>query len=69
MYGGEGIAAVDLPTADPLSGMQKLRHVGGNTFRRVRKDGELGEEVVFEVGGDGKVTRLKWNSNYQVKVR
>jgi hypothetical protein len=69
VYHEDGIAAVDLPTDDPLGDLQKLKRVKGNTFRRVRKDGELGEEVVFEVGPDGKVTRLKWNSNYQVKVR
>ena len=69
VYHEDGIAAVDFPTDDPLGDLQKLKRVKGNTFRRVRKDGELGEEVVFEVGPDGKVTRLKWNSNYQVKVR
>jgi CubicO group peptidase (beta-lactamase class C family) len=69
VYYEDGIAAVDFPTDDPLGEMQKLKRIDGNTFRRVRKDGDLGEEVVFEVGSDGKVTRLKWHSNYQVKIK
>jgi CubicO group peptidase (beta-lactamase class C family) len=69
VYYGDGIAAVDFPTNDPLGDLQRLKRVKGNTFRVVRKDGDPGEEVVFEVGADRKVTRLKWHTNYQVKVR
>lgn len=69
VYHEEGLAAVDFPTDDPVSGLRKLKRIDGDNFRRVRKDGELGEEVVFERGADGRVTRLKWHSNYQVKVR
>jgi hypothetical protein len=69
VYYGDEIAAVDLPTNDPLGEIQKLKRISENTFRRVRKDGDLGEEVIFELGNDGKVTRLKWHSNYQVKIR
>lgn len=68
-YYGDGLAGVDFPTDDPLGDMQKLKRISGNTFRFVRKDGDLGEEIVFELGSDGKVTRLKWSSNYQVKIR
>lgn len=69
VYYGDGIAAVDFPTNDPLGDLQRLKRVKENTFRVVRKDGDPGEEVVFEVGADGKVTRLKWHSNYQIKIR
>jgi CubicO group peptidase (beta-lactamase class C family) len=60
----DGLASIWLPTMDPVRGLTKLRKTGDGTFRRVREDGELGEEVVFETGADGRVARLKWHSNY-----
>ena len=60
----DGLSSVWLPTMDPVRGLTKLRKTGVDTFRRVRQDGELGEEVVFEMGADGVPTRLKWHSNY-----
>ena len=36
--------------------MTKLRHIEGNSFRRVRSDGDLGEEYLFEEGADGAMT-------------
>lgn len=59
----------NFPTDDPLEGLVKLKHVEGNRFRRIRDDDEPGEEIVFKVGSDGKVVRLKRHSNYQPKVR
>ena len=43
------------PTDDPLDGLVKLKHIEGNRFRRIRDDDELGEEIVFELGSDGKI--------------
>lgn len=63
------LAMFRFPTDDPLDGLVKLKHVEGNRFRRIRDDDELGEEIVFEVGSDGKVARLKRHSNYLPKVR
>jgi hypothetical protein len=37
--------------------VDRLRKVGAHTFRRVRKDGALGESIVFEMGPDGKPIR------------
>jgi hypothetical protein len=65
----DGLAALWLPTLDPKSGLARLRKAGERTFRRVRKDDALGEEVVFELGPDGKATRLTWHSNYYRRVR
>jgi len=45
-----------------------LRRVKGNTFRRLRDDGELGEEIVFETGPDGKVAGFVWNSQKSKKL-
>jgi CubicO group peptidase (beta-lactamase class C family) len=60
---GDGLATVDVPNMEPMKALERLRKTGEHTFRRVRSDGTLGEEVRFEVGPDGKATRLWWNSN------
>jgi hypothetical protein len=65
----DGLAMVFFPTGDPIQALSKLRHVSGDTFRRVREDGGLPEEIVFENNARGEVTRFKQNSNYAVKVR
>jgi CubicO group peptidase (beta-lactamase class C family) len=57
------LAALGLPTGDPLGDLEELRHVDGNRFRRVRGDGEPGEEVVFEEDADGRVTALVQHSS------
>jgi hypothetical protein len=65
----DGLAMLYLPSDDPVDAIIKLKHVDGHTFRRLRDDGELGEEIVFEVGADGIVTRLIRHSNYSVRIR
>jgi CubicO group peptidase (beta-lactamase class C family) len=65
-----GLAALEVPTADVLGDLTRLKHVEGATFRRIRADGDdLGEEVVFESDAAGSVTRLLWHQNYSRKVR
>lgn len=61
------LATVSLPTSNP--NLTKLEHVEGNTFRRVRDDGELAEAIIFEVGPDGEVTRMVRNTNYSIRHR
>lgn len=63
------LAMVGFPTDDPLGGITKLKHIDGNTFRRIRDDDELAEEIVFETGEDGKVVRMIQNNNYWPKVK
>ncbi|MFZ2053833.1 MAG: serine hydrolase domain-containing protein [Candidatus Aminicenantales bacterium] len=63
------LAAMDLPTMNPLKSITKLKKTGKHTFRRIRDDEELGEEIVFEMGPDGRAARLKWYSNYYPRVR
>ncbi len=65
----DGLAMLYLPSDDPVDGIIKLKHIDGHTFRRVRDDDELGEEIVFEVGADGNVTRLIRHSNYSDRIR
>ena len=63
------LAAVSLPTSDPSVALQKLRRDDGDVFRRVRDDGDLGEEYVFHRSDDGRVERFDVHGNYSRKVR
>jgi CubicO group peptidase (beta-lactamase class C family) len=66
----DGLASLWLPTRDPKEELVELKQVADHVFRRVRTDDEsLGEEFVFEVAEDGRVSRLKHHSNWSVKVR
>lgn len=65
----EDLAVMGLPTADPVRAISKLRKTGEHTFRRVRKDEALGEELVFEVGADGRASLITWHSNRYRRVR
>ena len=65
---GDQLAHVYLPTADPIGGLSMLEKTGEHRFHRVRDDGELGEEWVFELEND-TVLRMWRNSQYSTKVR
>jgi CubicO group peptidase (beta-lactamase class C family) len=58
-----------LPSENPADGMTLLKHIEGDTFRRLRKDETLGEEVVFERDEEGNVVRMWRHSNYENKIR
>ena len=60
---GDELAAVSVPSMEPMKDMDRLRKVGENTFRRVRDDGSLGETIRFEIGPDGRATKLWQHSN------
>jgi len=62
-YGNE-LMVIDLFVDKPAGDITRLRHVSGSTFRRVRENDSLGEEVRFDMGKDGRPTRLWWHSNY-----
>ncbi len=64
----DGLALLYLPNDDPLDALTRLKQTGDHTFRRVRSDDELGEEIVFELDGDGNVVRFKRNSNFYPRV-
>ena len=55
-----------LPTNDPLEALTRLRHIEDSTFRRVRDNGDLGEEFVFEELADGTM-RMWRNETYSVR--
>ncbi|MDH3222302.1 MAG: serine hydrolase [Gemmatimonadota bacterium] len=49
------LAMLSLPSDDPADRMSVYEHVEGDTFRRVRDDGDFGETLRFERGPDGEV--------------
>jgi CubicO group peptidase (beta-lactamase class C family) len=63
------LAVFGLPSENPAKGLTLLKHIENDTFRRLRKDETLGEEVVFERDVTGKVVRMWQHSNYQNKIR
>lgn len=65
----DGIADMGLPNDNPVNALTKLKKTGEHTFRRVRRDGELGEEVKFEMGSDGKATAIVWNVNRRSRIK
>jgi hypothetical protein len=65
----DGLAMIGLPTKQPVKELVKLKKVSEHTFRRVRKDEALGEEIVFEPGPDGRPTRFKRHNNYSPRLR
>jgi hypothetical protein len=65
---GNQLAQFYVPTSDPLDGLTRFKKTGEHRFRRLRDDGELGEELVFELEYD-TVVRLWRNNQYATKVR
>jgi len=59
---------LSLPTDNPLQAMIELKKTGEHTFRRVRSDKSLGEEIRFDIGADGKASRMWRHSNFDVRV-
>ena len=65
MWDGD-LHVLSLPTDNPLNSLTRLRHIEDGTFRRVRDNGDLGEEFIFEEMPDGRM--LMWrNDNYSVR--
>lgn len=58
-----GLAILWLPTMNPLDNLTRLEHVDGNTFRRIRDDGEPGETYIFVEDGNGSIAGLRYHNN------
>jgi CubicO group peptidase (beta-lactamase class C family) len=65
----DGLAMLELPTMNPVKDLEKLKKTGDHRFRRIRKDGELGEEIVFVMGPDGKPERFTQHHNFLRRLR
>ncbi len=66
MWKGE-LILLPLPSDDPLDALVQLKKDGEHTFRRVRDDEELGEQVRFEVDADGSVQRMWRHGNFSTR--
>ena len=62
------LVTLGLPSESPANAMTLFKHVDGDTFRRVRDDGELGETLVFERNDTGQITHFKKHGNYFSKI-
>jgi CubicO group peptidase (beta-lactamase class C family) len=65
----DGLAMLGLPTSEPMEDLQKLKPSGEHRFRVVHKDETLGEEVLFEMGADGRAARFIHHSNVSPRIR
>ena len=68
-YWKGALATIGLPSNNPAEDVHVLKQIKDNYFRYVRKDGELGEEVVFEFDEDGNVKWFRSAYFYSMKVR
>jgi CubicO group peptidase (beta-lactamase class C family) len=64
-----GLAVLSLPSAKPAQALTLLKHVEGDTFRRIRTDETLGEDVVFERDKTGRVIRMWQHSNSNARIK
>jgi CubicO group peptidase (beta-lactamase class C family) len=62
------LAMLGLPNDSPDENMVVFQHISGDTFKRVRKDKTLAEEIKFERDASGKVVRVLQHSNYSVRM-
>ena len=63
------LAMVSLPSDNPAQGLTLFKHIEGDTFRRIRDDETLGEELIFERDKTGQVIRFVRHSNYYPKIK
>ncbi len=62
------LVMLNLPADKPAEAMTKFRHIEGDTFRRVRDNGELGEALTFERNAAGAITRYIQHGNYTLRI-
>jgi hypothetical protein len=49
--------------------MMELEKTGEHTFRRVRDDDTLGEEIRFDIGADGRADKMWQHGNFSPRIR
>ncbi len=62
------LVTLGLPSEKPGDSMIFYKHIEGDTFRRIRKDNELGETLVFERDKNGDIIQYKSHGNYSKKI-
>ncbi len=66
---GNELVSTSLPTMEPLKEPTKYRRSGEHKFRRVRKDGTLGETLTFDMDANGRAVRVWQHSNPSSRIR
>ncbi len=62
------IALLNLPSDNPGGNLTLFKHIEGDTFRRIRDNGELGETLTFERNEQGEVYRMERHGNYSPRI-
>ena len=62
------LVVLGLPTDNPGDAMTMLEHVEGDTFQRLRDDGEPGETITFQRNDQGQVVSYEQHGNYTRKM-
>jgi CubicO group peptidase (beta-lactamase class C family) len=62
------LVILNLPNDNPDESMYMLQHISGDTFKRVRRDKTLAEEIKFERDASGKVVKIWQHSNYSTRM-
>lgn len=65
---GEELHAISLFADSAFESLARFQHIEGDTFRRLRDDGTLAEELKFERRPDGRPFRLWRHSSYLVRM-
>jgi CubicO group peptidase (beta-lactamase class C family) len=66
---GDNLAVLGVPSDTPHQYLYVIKQIEGDTFRRIREDGELGEEIIFERDKNGKVAKMWRHNNYRLKIK
>lgn len=62
------LVILSLPSDKPAESLSQFKHIEGDTFRRIRGDGELGETLIFERDAAGKIIRYSQHGNYTLRI-
>ncbi|WP_339614109.1 serine hydrolase domain-containing protein [uncultured Winogradskyella sp.] len=63
------LVSLSLSSDNPARAMTFYKHIEGDTFKRIKDNGDLGEISSFERDENGKVIRVKSHQNYSVKMK
>lgn len=66
---GNNLALLFLPCDNPKMSFTVIKPRTGDTFVRIRENGEDGEDVIFERNKEGKVYKVWRHSNYRIKMK
>ena len=65
---GDQLVVIDMPRQDLEDAMIRLEYDGDNTFTRLTDDEDRREPWVFEIGDDGKATRIVRHSSFLIRI-